>query len=64
MSNPLISFVEQVFNSPVESRRSGLNRRRSSIWMRLLAFGFLAGIAAAVAVRVYDRRLEGLQPSA
>ena len=61
---PFIRFLEDIFSNPVDNRRRGMQRRKASLWMRTLALSFLAGIAASVAVLLYDRRLEGDQPAA
>ena len=51
----LARFMSEIGNTPVTNRRQGFQDRKSSMWRRALAVGFLLGVASSVGLWLYDR---------
>ena len=60
-SDRLVKFMSEVGNSPVANRRQGFSDRKTTMWRRGLAVGFLLGVASSVALWLYDRRASRLE---
>ena len=54
-SDRVVKFVSEIGNTPVTNRRQGFSDRKTSMWRRGVAVGFLLGVASSVALWVYDR---------
>ncbi len=54
-SERVFRFLSEIGNTPVTNRRQGMSERKSSVWRRGLALGFLIGVATSVGLWVYDR---------
>jgi hypothetical protein len=48
------TFLSDVADSPMASRRQRLAARKASLWGRAVALGFLLGIATSVGLWLYD----------
>jgi hypothetical protein len=54
MKRRLTNFLAELAETPMSNRRTGMQTTSASLRMRLLALGFLLGLASSLAVWFYN----------
>ena len=53
--NSVVGFAREVAGTPMSNRKSGVRNRTTSLFMRAVALGFLAGLATSIALWIYEK---------
>jgi hypothetical protein len=62
MRQRIVGLGSAIAGTPVANRRSGFRDQKASMWGRVIALGFLLGLASSIAIWVYDKWLSQPTP--